>query len=404
MSGDRDLARRLAALRAPDEAEAEARAWPVVREAYRERVPVRPAPRVRRLALLAGGAAAALAIGLSPAGAKVGDLVRDVVGAAQPDTKPVLRSLPAPGALLIETQDGPWIVRDDGLKRHLGDYQSATWSPRGRYVAAASAHELFALEPDGDLRWSLSHPARLHDPAWSHSGFRIAYLAGDSLRVVAGDGTGDQLLDRSVLARAPAWRPPAEGALDASPSGIGTHQVAYVDRISPPREGELIRLVDADSGRTLWTRRADSYVTELEWSRNGERLLVTTAAGYEIYSRGGEAVAGNRGAQNDAAISPDGTQVALSYQRKGRGAEVFVRDAGAEGPLRKVFSGPGVLSQLEWSPNGRWLLVAWPTADQLLFLRDQGDRVISVGRIKEQFQLSTGFPEVAGWCCAAGPE
>jgi Tol biopolymer transport system component len=294
-------------------------------------------------------------------------------------------------------------VREDGLKRHLGDFQQATWSPRGRYVAATRAHELFALEPDGDLRWSLSHPARVHDPAWSQSGFRIAYLAGDSLRVVAGDGTGDRVLDPSVLARTPAWRPPVRGALASSPTGVGTHQVAYVDRSPTTGDGELVRLVDTDTGRTLWTRRANSYVIELAWSRNGERLLVTTAAGYEIYGRRGGLVVATGGAQNDAAISPDGERLAVSQQRKGHGAEVFVRDAGTKkGTLRKVFSGPGVLAQLEWSANGRWLLVAWPTADQLLFLRDHGDRVISVGRIKDQFQVSTGFPEVAGWCCAAG--
>ena len=49
-------------------------------------------------------AAVALAIGLSPAGARVGELVRemgDVVGIGEQDAKPALRSLPAAGELLV---------------------------------------------------------------------------------------------------------------------------------------------------------------------------------------------------------------------------------------------------------------------------------------------------------------
>ncbi len=88
------------------------------------------------LAVAAG--IAALVIGLSPAGAKVGDLVEqmgDAVGLGEEDAKPALRSLPAAGELLVESAQGPWIVRDDGSKRLLGDYDEATWSPRGLFVA-----------------------------------------------------------------------------------------------------------------------------------------------------------------------------------------------------------------------------------------------------------------------------
>ncbi len=63
--------------------------------------PGRPDPRSRRLILAVAAGAVALAIGLSPAGAKVGDLVSDVVGIGEPDAKPALRSLPAPGELLV---------------------------------------------------------------------------------------------------------------------------------------------------------------------------------------------------------------------------------------------------------------------------------------------------------------
>ena len=192
MNKDRELEGRLRELAAPDEADAERRAWTVIRSAYARREPVVREPRRRRIALIAAAGVAALAIGLSPAGAKVGDLVSDVFSPeeGEPDAKPALRSLPAAGELLVESEQGPWVVREDGSKRLLGDYDFATWSPHGLFVAAARGRELLALEPDGDPRWTLAARGRIADPRWSPSGFRIAYRSGDDLRVVAGDGTG----------------------------------------------------------------------------------------------------------------------------------------------------------------------------------------------------------------------
>ena len=162
---DRELGRRLAALRAPDEAEAERRSLELVRAAYAERTPVHPSPRNRRLALALAAGVLLLAIGLSPAGAKVADLVSDVVDSGQPDARPELRSLPAAGELLVQSPEGPWIVREDGSKRLLGDYDEATWSPHGVYVAVAEGRELAALDIDGDVRWTFPAPGRGQRPA-----------------------------------------------------------------------------------------------------------------------------------------------------------------------------------------------------------------------------------------------
>ena len=76
------------------------------------------------------------------------------------DAKPALRSLPAAGELLVESEQGPWIVREDGSKRLLGDYEEASWSqPRGLYVAATDGRTLLAVEPDGTVRWTITAPA-----------------------------------------------------------------------------------------------------------------------------------------------------------------------------------------------------------------------------------------------------
>jgi hypothetical protein len=65
---------------------------------------------------------------------------------------------------------------------------------------------------------------------------------------------------------------------------------------------------------------------------------------------------------------------------------------------RVVFRGTGVFGQAVRSPNGRWLLVTWPTADQWVFVRTaRPRRIVGESRISSQFG---GFPRVAGWCCA----
>src|SRR6185437_7031143 len=108
--------------------------------------------------------------------------------------EPALTRLPGGGDLLVQSPHGPWLVHADGSRRLLGDYDQATWSPRGLFVAAAGGRQLTAVEPHGDPHWSISSPARISSPRWAPSGYRVAYLSGRSLRVVAGDGTGDRLL------------------------------------------------------------------------------------------------------------------------------------------------------------------------------------------------------------------
>lgn len=371
MSRERELERALSETPMPDEAAAEERAWGVVSAAYAERTPVRPTYRARRLALALAGGVAVLAIGLTPAGAKVGDLVEDVIGVGEENAKPALRSLPAAGEMVVESEQGVWIVREDGSKRLLGDYEDAIWSPRGLFVAAAADRQLVALEPDGDVRWTVpASPAsaRIRDPRWGGVGFdtRIAYRSGDDLRVVAGDGSDDRLIARDVAPVAPAWRPINDAKVVAAETIEGMHVLTYVDA------EKRIHTVDTETMKRLPTTSRD-----LE-------LLSTPPADGPV----------------KRASSPDGRSLA-TLRHVGRREElVLQRDGAAKSEV--LFSARGILTGPTWSPDGRWLLVGWPEANQWLFIRaDRPGHVIAFDRISEQFdpggEGGGPFPRVSGW-------
>lgn len=363
MRRERELERRLGELPVPGDAEGEERSWDVVRAAYGERAPAPPLARGRRVAVALAVAGLALAVGLSPAGAKVGELVEDVIGFGAGDARPALRSLPTAGELLVESEQGVWVVQEDGSKRLLGDYGEASWSPRGLFVAAADGRQLVAVDPSGEVRWTLSAPAPVADPRWSPSGFRIAYRSGEDLWVVAGDGTGERVVARDVAPVAPAWRPLGEGKL--TPDGSGSHVLSYVEAAKD------VRTVDADTGARLATRTEDMD------------LLSTPATG----ARAG-------------ATSPDAGSLARIVYRRGGEELVLLREGSAR--QRVLLSGLGRLTGPSFSPDGRWLLVGLPQADQWLFIpTERPGRLVAFDRISEQFDPGGSgagrFPRVAGW-------
>ena len=120
--------RRLLDRPAPGEQAAEDRGWRVVRGAFAERdVPARRARPMRGLIAL-GAALALIAAAFTPPGQAVTDWVRDAVEPGRDDARPALVSLPAPGRLLVTSQQGPWIVEQDGSRRLLGAFDE----PPGR--------------------------------------------------------------------------------------------------------------------------------------------------------------------------------------------------------------------------------------------------------------------------------
>jgi hypothetical protein len=391
MNEDR-LRQALGAEPLPDEERAEERAWRLVRAAYAAEPRLQaPAGRLRRRGLQLAIALGLIAALVSPAGAAIRHWVRDAVEVGHQPSLPALASLPAPGSLLVDSPRGPWVVHADGSKRLLGTYAQSSWSPHGLFVAATARHQLAAVDPEGDVHWTLSRLGQVRDPVWSPDGYRIAYLNGDRLRMVAGDGTGDRSLARHAAAIAPAWDPAT------------SRRLAFVGTAGQ------VEVVWADTGRPAFEVSPGPGTIGLAWSADGARLLIVQRSELQVLDRRGNllwrAMAPRGMGIRSAALSPDGKRVTAVFSaRSGAQSEVLLLGPGGE--RRRLFAGLGRFGDVVYSPDGSWLLVAWHSADQWLFLNPAHPRrVVAISDISRQFDPGTTsqprFPSIAGWCCRA---
>lgn len=403
------LATLLRETEVPGSEAAERRGLAMVEAAFEERRPARRNP-LPRLALSFAVVVVLGALLLSPAGAAVRDWIDDVFTAGVPHAEPELSDIPGGGRLLVGSAQGPWVVQPDGSRRLLGPYSDAAWSPRGLYVAVADGRTLSAVEPDGTPHWSISAPAPIGDPRWSPPrpwGVQIAYRAGSELRVVAGDGTEERMLDPEVARVAPSWNP------------FGLSLLAYVD------SDETVRVIPTEGAEAVddASARGLAEMFALEWGGTGTRLLEASPRTVRVRAvalgkLGGQIHLGAPlpvdlppGRIRAAALSPDGGMVAVLLwtgaedSASGRtGSEVYLAslEGGTPEPL---FGVSGRLSELAWSPSGERLLIAWPDADQWLFVRAAGGgRVRAVDGISRAFAPNSAqppFPSIEGWCCDA---
>ena len=284
------MRKELERIEIPDEHAARERSLAVVRAAFAER---EPQPQRRSWKPLAAVAVALVVVAglLSPPGRAVLDEIREVVGVEK--AQPALFSLPAPGRLLVTADSGAWVVERDGSKRLLGPYREASWSPFGRFVVASRPNELVALTPEGDVRWSLARP-NVRFPRWggSRTDTRIAYITGNELRVVGGDGKGDRVLDRPVPAQAPLWRPGAAHVLayaraDGTVRVVNTDTGAVLLRDAPGQlaeneEAAVRRVLGASADVDTPVRSPDGRWLAAGWPEADQLVFVRTVGGRQI--------------------------------------------------------------------------------------------------------------------------
>ena len=358
-----------------------------------------PRPRRRRwLAVVASLALLPVAVGAAAAATApdhgVGHWVRSVLGAKERDTKPTLVAVPGGGRLLVTGPDGVWVVSADGSKRRLGAYDGASWSPRGLFVIAWRGRELTALDPSGHVRWSLPRAGRIASARWGAvDGVRVAYVSGEQLRIVYGDGTADRRYGPASTTVAPAWRPD------------NTHVLAYVD------QRERVSVVAVDARQRQWRSAPLPGLAELVWSPRRDRLLAIGRRRLVLFDGSGEVLATRAvpagSTAGDAEWAPSGSQVAVVQRREnGSRSEIALLDAARGLRVSRSVPAPGRLTNLAYSPGGERLLVGWPAGDQWLFLRPRGGaRLSAVANIARQFMpgaTTPAFPGPVEWCCRTG--
>lgn len=392
---ERRLRQELHTARPPRAQDAERRAWHVVREAHAARAPVRGRHRGARLGVAIAAALVALGLALTPAGARVGDWIDDVVGTKPQATHDSLSSLPVAGRLLVVADGGAWLVQDDGRRRQLGAFSDATWSPGGLFVAAARGRELVALDPQGVERWTRPASGRVGLPRWSPDGYRIAYRSGEDLRVSMADNTDDWLLARATSATPPAWKPLVEPAKQVLAYAAGTPHA------------ERVKIVEVDTHRMRGETPPGPAPREIWWALGGRRLVTVTDTAVRIHGPRGQllrtvglppgfAAAGS-------AVAPGGRRLAVIV-RRGPSSALLVFRLDRAAPPRSLLSARGEFEGLSWSIDGSLVVLGLPQADQWLFVHARGG-FESVRHVRGLFgggraPRRGSFPRPAGWCYA----
>ncbi|MEA2124898.1 MAG: hypothetical protein QOI80_1680 [Solirubrobacteraceae bacterium] len=323
--------------------------------------------RRRRWRLVAAAAVLLGVLAVTPPGDALARWVRDLVGRDAPARVAVhLGRLPFGGLVLATGPHGVYVGGSSGRRRRLGDYESAAWSPHGRFIAVTRGDLLRAIDPVGKVRWTLIASGPVADPRWSSAGYRIAYRRDDDLRVVAGDGSGDHPLVDAVAPVPAAWR---QGP---------ANQVAVA------RADGDVELWAADTGARVWGR-AVGAVRMLAWRPDGRLVVVTRDRVLTLAGATGRVMRERRVADGvtRAALSPTGDRVALAYDRR-------VTILGERAHARLVAG--DTITSLTWSTEGSVLLAG--TSDQWFFLPADGGEV-TAGSV-------SGLDRVDGWCCAEG--
>lgn len=393
------LRQALRELEAPEAGAARARALETALGARAGR-PANPWPaRLRPLAVVVC-AAVAVVLALTPPGDAVGKWFHRIVSPRPAAGPAAAHILPAPGRVLVAAGGQAWIVKSDGHRTALGRWDGVSWSPHGLFVAAWHGQTLAALDPQGHVRWSVTAPAPVRAAAWSPQGFHVVYLAGHDLRVVSGQGRGDSPLRHAPKAGDPR-RVAASGVAAIAPvfrPGV-PRTLAFVDG------SRRVEVVDVYTGALRWRSRGPvaSGIRALAWTGDGTRLVALSARSLQRWTASGRSLGRTRLAAGREGLTlapaPRGRRVALAEIDRATGRGEVVLAGSARAPL---FDGRGRFAGLAWSPDGRWLLVSWPAADQWVFLRT--DRR-SLGGVAAMRGIAGRFggpaPALGGWCCSA---
>ncbi len=173
---------------------------------------------------------------------------------------------------------------------------------------------------------------------------------------------------------------------------------------SSTRQKELT-VADGDSGKVAWRTERIPAPAGVVWSSDGEKLFVLSDRQLRVFAPSGKLAADLRlppgTIGTGIAARPGSADVAFSVLSPATGVGSLYLSDGEE--MRVLFAGTGLLDDPTWSPDGRYLLVGWPGADQWVSIpAEPREAQTTIGEITSRFAPDGGsgaFPQILDWCC-----
>jgi WD40 repeat protein len=182
-----------------------------------------------------------------------------------------------------------------------------------------------------------------------------------------------------------------------------SHQLAYADAHG------RIHLVDADTRAPVWTSKPGPPPTQIAWEPSGRQVVAVSRGGVRVlHARDGSLFKQIQLAQgsHQLAVSPTGPAAVTTRSASGQSSILLLHPVHPWLAPRSIFRGAGRFDSLAWSPDGKWLLASWASADEWVFIK-LGIRTGAIEHVQAVSSIAPEFdserpPSLAGWCCAAG--
>jgi Tol biopolymer transport system component len=252
-------------------------------------------------------------------------------------------------------------------------YSNPAWSPDSRQIAYTrcalydqekgrnlAGCELFVMTvADRATRQLTDNAVYDGQPSWSPDGTQIVYRraenAGDSLRVITVDGSGDvELLACPRSCQLPAWSP--------RENLIAFQMIESAARQDAPSNLYLIRS-DGTARRRL--TQNGSPVAHPRWSPDGTEIVFRRAADQPIrtieVATGAEQAYATKDARgpDEPSFTPDGSGLVFSAYGAGQGTRLYRLDRASETIellLAAADDYPPEMKEPAWSPDGKQIV------------------------------------------------